>query len=55
MEEHTQKKFIYLRQKQGRNTIPERKGMGVRSNEEKHSKSEAGQKYTPEEEDRLPE
>jgi hypothetical protein len=29
--------------------------MGVLSNEEEHSKSEARQKYTPEEEDRLPE
>ena len=29
--------------------------MGVVCNEEEDSKSEAGQKYTPEEEDRLPE
>ena len=34
--------------------LPERKGMGVSSNEEKRSKSEARQKYTPEE-DGLPE
>ena len=31
-------KTVYLRQKQGRKTHPERKGMGVLSNEEEHSK-----------------
>ena len=36
--EHTEKQFVYLRQKQGRNTHPERKGVGILSNEEKCSK-----------------
>ena len=38
MGEHTEKQFVYLRQKQGRNTHPERKGVGILSNEEKCSK-----------------
>ena len=38
MWESTEKQFIYVRQKQGRNTHPERKGMGILSNEEEHSK-----------------
>ena len=41
MAEHTEKQFTYLSQKQGRNTYPERKGMGILSNEEERSKSEA--------------
>ena len=49
MGEHTEKQFGYLRQKQSRNTHPERKGMGVLSHEEGHGKSEAEQKYTPRE------
>ena len=32
------RQFVYLTLKQGRNTHPERKGMGVLSNEEEHSK-----------------
>ena len=32
MGEHTEKRFVYLRQKQSRNTHPESKGMGVLSN-----------------------
>ena len=34
MGEHTEKKFIYLSQKLGRNTHPERKDVGNLSNEE---------------------
>ena len=55
MGEHTEKQFAYFRQKQGRNTYPERKGVGVHSNEEECSKSEARQKYTPREECGNPE
>ena len=40
---------------EGRNTPPERKGMGILSNEEECSKSEAKQKYPPGEECRPPE
>ena len=36
MGEHTEKQLVYLRQKQGRNTHPERKGVGVLPNEEKY-------------------
>ena len=46
MGEHTEKKFVYLRQKQDRNTTPERKGMGILSKEEEHSEPETRQKYT---------
>ena len=38
MGEHTEKLFIYVSQKLGRNTHPERKGMGVLSNEEERNK-----------------
>ena len=38
MGEHTEKQFVYLRQKQGRNTHPERWGMGIPPNEEECSK-----------------
>ena len=38
MGEHTDKQFIYLSQKQDRNTYSEKKGMGILSGEEKHSK-----------------
>ena len=38
MGEHTEKQFIYLSQKLGRNTHPEGKGVGVLSNEEEYSK-----------------
>ena len=55
MGEHTEKKFVYLRQKQDRNTTPERKGMGILSKEEERSKSEAKQKYPAGEECRPPE
>ena len=33
MGEHTEKQFVYLRQKQGRKTHPERKGVGIPPNE----------------------
>lgn len=38
MGEHREKQFTYLRQRQGRNTYLERKGMGIFPNEEEHSK-----------------
>ena len=38
MGEHTEKHFVYLRQKQGRNTHPERKGLGILPNEKECSK-----------------
>ena len=38
MAEHTEKQLVYLRQKQGRNTRWERKGVGILPNEEKCSK-----------------
>ena len=41
MGEHREKQFIYLRQRQGRNTHLERKGMGIFLNEEEHSKEVA--------------
>ena len=34
MSEHTKKQFVQLRQKEGRNTPPEGKGMGILSEEE---------------------
>ena len=37
MGEHTEKQFVYLRQKLGRNTHPERKGVGVLSKEQESS------------------
>ena len=54
MGEHAQK-FIYLRQKQGRNTIPERKGVGILSKEAECRKSETRQKYTLRKESECPE
>ena len=41
MREHTGKHFVYLTQKQGRDTHPKRKGMGILSNEEECNKLEA--------------
>ena len=38
MGEHTEEQFVYLRQKQGRNTYQERKGVDVLPNEEECSK-----------------
>ena len=38
MGEHTQKKLIYLRQKQGRDTHLKRKVVGILPNEEQHCK-----------------
>ena len=38
MGEHTEKWFIYLRQKEGRDAHPERKGVGILLNEEECSK-----------------
>ena len=55
MGEHTGKHFVYLTQKQGRDTHPKRKGMGILSNEERHSKSGIRQRYTPGEECGRPE
>ena len=37
MGEHTEKQFIYLSQKLGRNTHPERNGVGILPNEEECS------------------
>ena len=34
MKVHTEKQVVYLRQKEGRNTPPEGKGMGILSEEE---------------------
>ena len=50
MGEHTRKQFVYLTQKQGRDTRSERKGMGILSNEEEPSKSDTRRRYTPREE-----
>ena len=55
MGEHTGKEFVYLTQKQGRDTYPERKNISIFDNEEECSKSEARQRYTPAEECRHPE
>ena len=55
MGEHTEKQVGYLRLKLGRDTHPERRGMVVLSKEEKQSKSEAGQNYTPGGKCRCPE
>ena len=41
MGEHMGKQFVYPTQKQGRDTHRERKGMGIPSNKEECSKSEA--------------
>ena len=38
MGEHTEKQFVCLRQKQGRDAHPESKGVGVLPNEEERSK-----------------
>ena len=55
MRKPTGEQCVCLTQKQGRDTRSERKGMGILSNEEERSKSEAKQKYTPGEECRPPE
>ena len=55
MGEYTEKKFVYLRQKEDRNRTPERKGMGMLSKEEECSKSETRQKYTLRKEREHPE
>ena len=55
MVEHTGKQSVYPTQKQGRDAHPERKDMGIVSNEERHSKSEIRQRYTPGEECGRPE
>ena len=47
MGDDTGKQFVYPTQKQGRDTPPERKGMGIVSNEEEGSTSETRQRYTP--------
>ena len=47
MAEHTEKQVVYLRLKQSRNTSPERKGMGILSNEEECSKSELSRDTHP--------
>ena len=51
LREHIEKLAIYLRQKQGRNKHPERKGMGIVLNEEECSMSEALQRHTEEAEE----
>ena len=48
MRENIEKLAVYLRQKQGRNKYPERKGMGIVYNEEECSMSQALQRHTPE-------
>ena len=53
MGDDTGKQFVYPTQKQGRDTPPERKGMGIVSNEEEGSTSETRQRYTPWEEGGL--
>ena len=55
MGEHTGKHFVYLTQKQGRDTHLKRKGMGILSNEEECNKLEANLSYTPSEECGHPE
>ena len=40
MGEHTGKEFVYLTQKQGRDTRPEKKGMVILCNEEERGNSE---------------
>ena len=40
------RKTVYLSWKQGRDTHPEKKGMGIPCNEERCSKSEVRQRYT---------
>ena len=47
--------LFYLSQKQDRNTNPDRKGLSILSNEEKHSKSESGLRSTLREKCRSPE
>ena len=50
MRDHTGKQFVYPTRKQGRDTPPERKGMGIVSNEEECRTSETRHRYTPWEE-----
>ena len=47
MGDHTGKQFVYPTQKQGRDAPPERKGMGIVSNEEECRTSETRQRCTP--------
>ena len=47
MAEHTEKQVVYLRQKQGRNMPPERKGMSILSNEEECGKPELSRDTHP--------
>ena len=47
MGDHAGKQFVYPTQKQGREAPPERKGMGIISNEEECSSSETRQRHTP--------
>ena len=48
MAEHTEKQVVYLRQKEGRNTPPEGKGMGILSEEEEEcSKAELSRDTHP--------
>ena len=46
MGKYTGKQFVYLIQKQGRDIHPERKGMGILSNEQECSKSEMRQRHS---------
>ena len=48
LRENIEKLAVYLRQKQGRNKYPERKGMGIVYNEEECSMSQVLQRHTPE-------
>ena len=49
MGEHTEKRFIYLSQKQGRNIHPEGRGLCILSNEEERSVSQKRGRNTPRE------
>ena len=46
MGDHTEKQFVYPTQKQGRDAHPERKGIGILSNEGEGSKSGTRQTHT---------
>ena len=46
MGEHTGKQFLFATQKQGRDAHPERKGIGILSNEGEGSKSSTRQRHT---------
>ena len=51
--EHTEKQFVQVRQKQGRDAYLERKGVGVPSSEEEHSKETVNSFILKEETDRT--